>query len=277
MSLYPLPLPAILENIEELNADVVLDQADYNFGAPVPVAVDASGTNTSMHIEAKGEPSAFAGEVTVRHIRLNLADLVVLVGDTVETNGITSTMALASKLNVIYGTHFTTDDIVDTPVNLVDGAGQVLLEAKATSHGWIGQVTLNVVPGRFDLATIVTSTNLNGLNYPDPYENKPFGNSYSYWRDFSAQHELLDALHTGETGDLVNVKDVLVAITGDAWVTAGNSRYSLDGAEILFVGNTVDYPEMNQNYTRGVAVKLGAACLGLSGRMFLQYNLPASN
>lgn len=274
MSLYPLPIPAILDNIEELNTDVVLDQADYNFSAPVAVAPDGTGTNTTMNISAKGVSSAFAGDVTVRHIRLNLADLITLVGDTIETNGITSTMVLANQLNVIYGTRFTTDDIVDTPVALVNGAGQVLLEAKPTSHGWIGQVTFNIVPGRYDLSKVVTSTTLNGLNYPDPYENKPFGNSYSYWRDFSAQHALLDALHTGESGDLVNVKDVLVAITGDGWVTTGNSRYSLDGAEILFVGDTVDYPEMNQKYARGVVVKLGTACLGLSGRMFLQYNLP---
>lgn len=274
MALYPEPLQAVLDSVEELNPGVVLDKTDYNFGASTPVTVGAGGTNTTLNIAAKNVASPYAGDVTVRHIRLDLADLTTLVPEELAVSGITSTRALANKLNEIYGLNFVNADIVETPVSLTDGSGPVTLVAAAASRGWIGQVTFNIVPGRVDLSTVVTVTRLAGLNYQDPYEYKPFGNAYSYWRNLSAQYALLDVLHAGESGDLVNVKDALVANTGDAWVVSGNSRYSLDGAEILYVGDTAGYPELNTGYGRAVVVKLGPACLGLSGRMFLHYNLP---
>lgn len=274
MSLYPDSLQAILDNIKKLNSGVELKADEYNFANPIAIQEDAAGINTSLNIASSGVQSPYAGQVDVTYRRLKLSDLLILVPDTIKSNGITSTLLFAQAFNKAYGTNFTADDIVDTPVNLTNGTGTVTITAKATSRGWIGSVTFNVAPGPYQLEEYLLVTRLDGLDYPDPYKAKPFGNAYNYWRDYSTEHARLDVLHTGEAGDLVNVKDALNAITTDVWVTVGKARYSLQGAEIIYVGPTSGYPEMNQRYGKGVVVQLGDDCLGLSGRMFFHYNLP---
>lgn len=276
MSLYPEPLQAILDNIKLLNPGVELTEDEYIFGNPVVIPTTATGINTQMHITSKDASSPFAGETDVKHIRLNLADLLVLVPADLAIAPPLSTLEFAQALNKIYGLNFTANDIVDEQVSLPTGAGTITLTAATNSRGWIGSVTFNVTPGRYKLEQYLLNTRLNGLNYPDPYQAKPFGNAYNYWRDYSAQYELLDILLTGEQGDLTNVKDALVANTGDAWVTTGKSRFSLQGSEITYVGNVSGYPEANQLYEKVVVVLLGADCLGYSGRMFFHYNLPSS-
>lgn len=274
MSLYPEPLQALLDDIKRLNAGADLKADEYNFGNPVVIQETANGINSTMLIESAGTSSPYAGQVTVSYRRLKLEDLLILVPDTLRANGITTTLKFAEAFNVVYGTNFTADDIVDTPVVLTSGSGTVTLVAKTTSRGWVGSVTFNVGPGPLPLEEYLLVTKLNGLNYPDPYKAKPFGNAYSYWRDYSEQFDRLDVLHAGEGGDLVNVRDALIAITTDPWVTVGKARYSLQGAVITYVGPTSGYPEMNQNYEKGVCVELSDDCLTLSGRMFLHYNAP---
>lgn len=274
MSLYPVPLEEILKNIEKLNPGVSLKADEYIFGQSTEIPVEASGVNTSMKITSAGTDSPYAGEVTIKHIRLALPDLVVLIPDEIGVSNLTNTMDLANWLNKLYGTAFTIDDIVNTPINLVDNRGSVTLTATGTSRAWYGSVVFNVVPGRFELETTVTTTKLNGLDYPDPLVGRPFGNAYSYWRNFSAQHLPLEAITAGPGADLNTVREALVAITGDAWVVDTSARYSLKGAEVLYVGTTAGYPESSERYEKVVVVKLGTDCLGLSGRMFLQYNLP---
>lgn len=273
MALYKEPLDAILESIKALNSGVSLGRDEYTFGAPVSIPKEASGVNTSMTITSPGVSSPYAGEVTVKHIRLNLADLLVLIPSEVAVSSIATTMDFALALNKFYGLLFTAADIVNEPVSLPGGSGTITLTALATSRAWVGTVTFNVIPGRQLLSNVITHTQLDGLDYPDPYEAKPFGNAYSYWRNYSAKWQELDAILPGNP-DFTSIKDSLVYVTGDAWVTTGSSRYSLQDAEVLYVGDTSGYEETNQNYAKVLVVKLAAACLGLSGRMFLHYNLP---
>lgn len=273
MALYPDPLDSILGSIKSLNNGTELGRNEYNFDAPVPIPQEASGVNTNLRISQKDATSPFAGEVTVKHIRLNLADLIILVGADVRMSGVATTVQFATELNRIYGTRLDALDIENTVLNLTAGAGDVTLVAKANSRGWIGTVTFHLLPGRYQLADYLTHTNLNGLNYPDPYEGKPFGNAYAYWRNCTEQFTALQAV-TVNSPDWDAIKNILVALTGDAWVTTGSSRYSLEGAQVLFVGDVIGYPELNQTYKHAVVLKLGTACLGLSGRMFLHYNNP---
>lgn len=273
MALYPDPLDSILGSIKSLNNGTELGRDEYIFGSPVVIPKEASGVNTSLLISQNGPQSPFAGEVTVKHIRLDLADLIILVGADVRMSGVATTVEFAGELNRIYGTRLDASDIENTALNLTAGAGDVTLVAKANSRAWIGTVTFHLTPGRFQLDDYLTVTNLNGLPYPDPYEAKPFGNAYAYWRNCTEQFTALEAV-TVESPDWNAIKDILVALTGDAWVTTGSARYSLQDAQVLFVGEVADYPELNQTYLKAVVLKLGTACLGLSGRMFLHYNNP---
>lgn len=273
MALYPDPLDSILESIKSLNSGTELGRDEYIFDAPVAIPPEAGGINTSLRISQKDSTSPYAGEVTVKHIRLNFDDLRILVPSDIRVSGVTTTLEFATQLNRIYGTNIGASDIETTGMALVSGTGTITLTAKPTSRAWIGTVTFNVTPGRYQLGDYLTDDTLDGLNYPDPYEGKAFGNAYAYWRDFSAQHTALEAI-TVVTPDLNAIKDLLIAITTDAWVTSGSSRYSLEGATVLYVGAVAGYPELNQTYDKAVVVKLGTACLGLSGRMFLHYKEP---
>lgn len=273
MALYPDPLDSILGSIKSLNNGTELGRNEYIFDAPVAITPEAGGINTSLRISQKDSTSPYAGEVTVKHIRLNLADLLILVPAEVRCSGIVNTVQFASELNRMYGTNIGVDDIENNGLLLDAGTGDITLVAKPTSHAWIGSVTFHVTPGRYKLGDYLLDDTLDGLNYPDPYEGKAFGNAYAYWRNFSAQQAALDAITVG-TPDWNAIKDVLIANTGDAWVTTGNARYSLEGATVLYVGAVAGYPELNQTYAKAVVVKLAAACLGLSGRMFLHYNEP---
>jgi hypothetical protein len=199
--------------------------------------------------------------------------LLILVPADIKVSGIVTTLDCATQLNRIYGTRIDATDIETTAVALTAGTGTVTLVAKPTSRAWIGTVTFNVTPGRFKLDDYLHVTNLPGLDYPDPYEGKAFGNAYAYWRDFSVKHTELDSV-TVVTPNWDLIRDVLINLTADAWVSTGSARYTLEGAQVLYVGDVAGYPELNQTYDKAVVLKLGTACLGLSGRMFLHYNDP---
>lgn len=273
MALYPDPLDSILGSIKALNSGTELGRDEYIFDAPVAIIPEANGINTSLRISAKDVSSPYAGEVTVKHIRLNLADLLILVPPDIKVSGIATTLDFATQLNRIYGTRIDATDIDNTAVALTAGTGTVTLVAKPTSRAWIGTVTFNVSPGRYKLEDYLLTVNLPGLDYPDPYEGKAFGNAYAYWRNFSPKYAELDTV-TVETPDWNLIRDVLINLTGDAWVSTGSARYTLEGAQVLYVGAVAGYPELNQTYDKAVVLKLGTACLGLSGRMFLHYNEP---
>lgn len=270
MALYKTPKGAILSAIRALNG-VVLLESEYNYGVPAAVPRDPDGTNTTITVTANSELSTFDGSMTVRYIRLALDELTVLVPDVIQLPPVTNTLEFALAFNKVYGTSFTAADIESSPVVLENGSGPVTLVAKSTSLGWIGSVTFNVIPGRTPLTGLATT--LPGLNFPDPYENKPFGWAYSYWRDFSLAESLLSPV-LANNPDWVNIRDALVQITTDPWVLVGQSKFSLDGASVLYNGVVESAPHGNDRYDQVMVVQLGSACLGYSGRLFLHYNVP---
>lgn len=274
MSLYKEPLPAILDAIKNLNPGVELVQSEYTYGQPVVMEPDQNGNNTELTITASGGATPYEGAVTIRYKRLNLADLETLVGLSFRSNGLTTTRDLAAQLNARYGLNFVPTDVVDEPVALVDGSGQVILTAETNSLGWVGSVEFSVIPGAADLTQYLDSSDLAGLYYPSMSTSRPFANIYSYWRDFTAEHARLVDVLTGEQGDLTNVKDALVAITGDAWVLTGSSRFSLEGAEVIYNGVTSGDEVFNTDYQFGMVVRLSESNLGYSGDLILHYNDP---
>jgi len=274
-SIYKDPLDQILASIKTLN-NVDLVKAEYTYGAPVPVEADAAGTNTTILITSKDLQSTYDGQVTVRYRRLNLADLLTLVPLSIKANAPTSTLQVAERLNVLYGLKFTEDDIVSTPVDLsgTAGAGTVTLVAKPTSLGWVGTVDVTLAQGAVPIGDKILVTNLPGLYMPNRDDTKPYGEVYSIFRDLSAYAAGMELLALG-TGSLQDLATILASATGDPWVSNGASRYSLDGAEVVFNGLTSDDARLKPNYERAVIVNLSTnLSLGLSGSLLLHYNLP---
>lgn len=274
-SIYKDPLDQILASIKTLN-NVDLVKAEYTYGLPAVVEDDSAGTNTTILITSKDLQSTYDGQVTVRYRRLKLTDLPTLIPLTIKVNNPTTTMQVAERLNQLYGLKFTEDDIVSTPIDLsgTNGAGVVTLVAKANSLGWIGQVDVTVAQGAIPIGDKILVTNLPGLYMPNRDDTKPFGEVYSIFRDLSPWSAGMNALALG-TANLQDLAAILVSATGDAWVTSGSARYSLDGATIAFNDVTSGDPRLKTNYERAVIVNLSTnLSLGLSGSLLLHYNLP---
>lgn len=274
-SIYKDPLDQILASIKSLN-NVDLVKAEYTYGVPVAVELDAAGTNTTILITSKDLQSTYDGQVTVRYRRLKLSDLPILVPMSIKVNLPTNTMQVAERLNQLYGLKFTEDDIVSTPIDLsgTAGAGTVTLEAKSTSLAWVGTVDVNVARGAIPIGDSILVTNLPGLYMPNRDDTKPFGEVYSIFRDLSAYAAGMQGLALGN-GSLQDLAGILTSATGDPWVVTGAARYSLDGSNIVFNDVTSGDPRLKTNYQRAVIVNVSTnLCLGLSGSLLLHYNLP---
>lgn len=274
-SIYKDPLDSILASIKTLN-NIDLVKAEYTFGEPVAVEEDAAGTNTTIQITSKDLQSTYDGQVTVRYRRLKLSDLPILIPMSIKVNLPTNTFQVAQRLNQLYGLKFTEDDIESTPIDLsgTAGAGIVTLVAKSTSLGWLGSVNVTVARGAIPIGDTILVTNLPGLYMPNRDDTKPYGEVYSIFRDLSAYAEGLELL-PGALNAIEMLAAMLASATGDAWVSAGAARYSLDGATIVYQGPTSGDPRLKTNYERAVIVNLSTnLSLGLSGSLLLHYNLP---
>ncbi|MCO6704729.1 hypothetical protein [Streptomyces sp. CHB9.2] len=270
MALYKTPKAAIIGSIKALNGGVTLIESEYVFGNPTPVTPASDGTNTTILISAKDAASTFDGSVTVRYTRLDLADLLKLVPSNLSLPSVTTVWEFAQAFNKTYGTAFEQGDLVDGPLNLTNGSGVVTLTAQANSYGWTGTVQFTVEPGRYQMNQLVTVTTLPGLNFPDPYEGKPFGWAYSYWRNFSPVEPALTSI-IPESVDWATIAQALTTLTNDQWVTSGQNRFSLSGATLEYNGLTTGTEQSNSDYESVMIIRLGADCLGFSGRLFLHY------
>lgn len=274
-SIYKDPLDSILASIKTLN-NVDLVKAEYTYGVPVAVEEDGAGTNTTILITSKDLQSTYDGQVTVRYRRLKLSDLPILVPLSIKVNLPTNTFQVAQRLNQLYGLKFTEDDIESTPIDLsgTAGVGTVTLVAKSTSLAWLGSVVVNVARGAIPIGDTILVTNLPGLYMPNRDDTKPYGEVYSIFRDLSPYAEGMRLLALG-TGSLQDLATILTSASGDPWVTSGASRYSLDGATIVYNDIVSGDPRLKTNYERAVIVNLSTnLSLGLSGSLLLHYNLP---
>jgi hypothetical protein len=277
MSLYLPPITQILAEIKRLNPKAPLVESEYTYADPIVIDPPVGLLYTSIKVISKDTDSTYDGEVTVRYTRWAFERLATLIDPNIRISNVASTWDVAQSLNAQFGFGITIEDIIDEAVVLVDGAGPVLVKARPTSKGWTGEVTFNVTPGRFDLGTLVATTVLPGLNYPNRSTEKPYGELYSYCRDFSGHYATLLAMDATETTPekLETIKTILIAVTGDAWVTDSIKRFSLQGATITFNGPTTGQELPNPEYEYYMTIDLTADCQGLSGTLILHYSDPA--
>lgn len=278
MALYSPPLDEIRKAIKSQNG-VDLVQNEYIWSNPGTQEPDGNGRNTLTSITSINEASSYDGNVTVSYRRLDLADLIGLVGDELRLGAATTTWQVAQALNTRFGLNFVEADIVSAAVTLSDTEPTpVTITAAANSRGWVGTVTINVIKGLYVLNDVLTTKILPGLYYPNGNERKPFGEAYSYWRNFTARGEDIDEIGQaagGGTYDKAALAAILTQITTHAWSDTVAQRYSLLGSTFVFAGNTEDGDgKYNEDYERVLVVEVSDSCLGLGGKLILHYNLP---
>ncbi|MNQ00179.1 hypothetical protein D3C85_128220 [compost metagenome] len=276
-SLYPDPRETLLAAIGEANGiELVIE--DYDFSNPIPATPPQGSSavyNTQVTVTANNIAAAYQESVDIFYNRLKLEDLATLVSLSLKAPAdVDNSHKLIPSLNSRFGLNILEEDLLLTQaVDMVDFK-TITLTAAPGSIGWQGETTIQVSEGEINLENHLTVTALPGLKYPTEYPTVPFAQFYSYWRDFTEHHTVLAAIQAGSVPNAV-LKDVLVAVTGDAWLTSGPGVFSLGGAQILFAGLTVDKGIFNTDYKYGIQIRLDhGTASGIAGDLIIHFNDP---
>ncbi len=276
MALYRDPKTVLLETIEQRN-NITLDPVDYDFSEPVPVSPPPGSSavyNTAITVTANNVAAPYQGDYDFYYNRLDFAELESMVDFYIRSPGVATSHDVIDPLNRRFGLSLTTDDIELLDTVDMGGYYEVLIKAKTTSIGWIGEATLRLSEGGLDLGDFIFNTELGGLQYPTPYPSKTFAVMYSYWRDFSAHTETLKSYATEGGLDQVMV-NILQDVTGDPWQLTGQADYSLSNAVISFAGVTDDISTVNNDYDYAIIIDLNIDdCLEMTGQLILHFNEP---
>lgn len=162
-----LPLDIIVDLINSTNA-TSLTKANLTFGA---VSVLGSGNkNTGVTITAV----AGSGYTGTRDLTYDRIDLATVPGSRSTEFALgTATMAvdIIPAINAAYQLNLQPEDYENDALPTFDGATPhdkkpFILRAKAGSYIFRNQVSLLIDGNDIDLATLITTTELNGLTYP---------------------------------------------------------------------------------------------------------------
>lgn len=289
MAIYQPSKDVILAAINAQNS-ISVKQTDIVYSVPKDIrGTDKGNTtkkNTQVKVTADGVAgSTWSGKKNVFYDRLQIQDLVTLIGDTLYIGpSNTSLQAAIPALNLRYGFVFETADLLEAEIvwNEDKTAGTVKVTANPTSLGWIGEYNFKVAKGDESLPSKVTTNTLSGLKYPNGQMGSEtvsatIAQVYSYPYDFTQYHDLFQSFVPGVlTGDnLANFVNAMNAITGGSWVTTNNATWGLSGAEVISIGanDPVAMPT-NAKYSFVLAVKMPASNTAVVGTMYLQFNKP---
>lgn len=270
---------AILASINAKNG-TFFKSDDLLFGPGQAVAdltpVPSTTKNSSVLLRVNdGKP--YSGQTRVFYDRLDFAQ--VMAHTPLNTYAKlrafrpTTIHELIPALNDYYGLNLTAADIVDGPLTLVNGTGQVVIQANPRSIGWRGEFTVTVAPGDAKLEQWLTDTDLSGIEYPSGQSTKGQAEVYSYRYDASSHWQALRDVEVPADGMLVPqaICDILVEVTGDDWnFNAGD--YSLVGAMIKYNGANSSDKQTNPAFMSIMEIELGDACTNFAGKLHIHYN-----
>lgn len=266
MSLYILPEDDILADVNLKNG-LTLKASDVIFGIPKEASQevqDLKGTNTQIRITGNG--TTWDKFVIVDYHRLPLTDLNVLIGDTIKTPPVATTLELIKVMNYLYGLVLSDKDIVDEPITLDEnGVGTVTLKALTNSLGWIGQATFTLNKGSYILPFELTNTELTGFEYPNKTLTAGQAEMHVYWLDFTAYNADFTPIAAGTALPLtagtnglptntsspeykiVSALRALLANNNWGLFGGGSANWNLCGARVVYNGPVT--PELTANQT----------------------------
>lgn len=289
MAIYQPSKDVILAAINTQNS-IAVKATDIVYSAPKDIrGTDKGNTtkkNTQVKVTADGVTgSTWSGKKNVFYDRLQIQDLVTLIGDTLYIGPSNETLRAAiPALNLRYGFVFESGDLQEAEIiwNEDKTAGTVSVKAVSTSLGWIGEYNFKVAKGDESLPSKVTTNTLSGLKYPNGQMGSEtvaatIGQVFSYPFNFTNYHDLFKSFSAGVlTGDnLTKFVNAMIDVTSGSWATTTNATWGLSGAEVLSVGanDPVTMPT-NSKYSFVLAVKMPATNTALVGTLYLQFNKP---
>lgn len=260
-------------------ADVVISKPQVVTGGSWHSQVTAK--NTVARVSA-AQGSNYRGSKQVVYDRLSLNNLAGMKGFGVYAHGVTSNWGLIPALKNYTGLHFTTQDLVDTPLtDNGDGTFTAVLSASPDSLGWVGSVSLLVKDGGVPLDQAITVTNLLGLNYPTANEADTFGPIYLYGYDFTTYFADMSTMAPGVVSStnadklVVMLKALDISPNASAWTnTPGATAWNLSGATVVSNGINSSSLPTNQSYKYVMVLQLAAGVTTPAGVLYLHYNDP---
>lgn len=280
-----MPILDIAERIlvKEINLENGLDLGveDVEFGVPrIPTTDDevaaANGHNAMVRIQALATANAL-GATTVYYDRVDFAEMftdpdgISPLRVPARYDAVFTAHDIVKLINQYYGLSLQASDVEDTVINRANW--QFLLKATETSLGWIGEQTVQLLPGDALIPSNFDKQVVEAYSYPFFNIRVGQGAIYSYpWRFDNFAAELKAG---GMNLTMERLAQILKTVTGDAWIVYRNPiAFNLKECAVVYNGvNNATLPT-NPSVDNVVVIELSLYCLNLGGRLYLHYNDP---
>lgn len=292
----------VLDFINEKNPGADLELSKITLGQPTPITDEGADRNTGMVLTAK-KNSGFIGTQDVTYNRLDGVALFRNVTAYLNVNLPKTSTDLLTALNNQYGLKLTDADII--PAAIADGTNPPLtnpddpdptpvdhvITFADTCYAYTGTIPVKIgakpqVGERLSL--VVTETKLDGLVYPDAASaTKGQAYIYSYGVDCTPIAAFLNVQVEGVIAADSAFPTELNKVVPELWVSSDTAAdYNLKGANVLYVGPTVNQVDNGAGGTKDVPVEGAntefnnilklqlddALCSNFTGVLYLHYN-----
>lgn len=162
-----LPLQILVDLINATNA-TALTTTDITFTAPTVTSAGAKNTAVTINAVAL---SGYTGTRDLTYDRVDLATIPGSRSNEFHLGSATTAHDLIPALNAAYQLNLQVSDIENDALPVFSGTDPMekepfVLRAKTGSYIFRGSLTLSIDGNDVDLATLITTTELNGLFYP---------------------------------------------------------------------------------------------------------------
>lgn len=274
------PKVLVAELIQAANPDF-----DFNFDAIDITDVAENGNHAyNRNTRAKVSPSATVTPALYRessyvwYDRIPIQDFFLGIEPKLAIDaGVKTTHDLIPLIQSTYGIVIDQDSCVDSPIVRGDTYPfPHVVELKTTGLAWTGSVTFYLLDGTRDIAGMMKTTVMAGLNFPYYTANRIQALVYSYAIDCTAIRSDLAGLKVGS--NLSAMVSLFNNVAPTPWVYNGREdENNLYGATVLATGKTTEliaqgYP-VNPAFANAVIVTLSQDyCTNYGGILLMQYN-----
>lgn len=273
MSLFVQTEVQFIKRLNQLN-DAVATPANISFGVPTlttPEEKLATGKDVKCVITGIGEKYYGSSEIFFNRIDLStpFANQLVSIDFQLPATTLYDQMHL---LNEEFSSTFTENDLENFTFPEGETEGLITLTAKPTSLGWKGSVVLAYNMDSPALV-LIPDAHLDGVMTPNDTTLLEQASLRYSVRDFKVHRDWIDLQTPGlmDATQLEALRVILNGTDGTPWVISGESEYSLDGAEIIYNGDDVEYIT-NRTFANVLVVKLSNKSILCSGTLYLHYS-----
>lgn len=279
----------LLKLIKKTNPTTAIGLTEENifFSKATPVTGRPDGRNSKVTVTGIPEKGVAEKPRVVHYWRVDLGILFQRINASVGlpiTEGMT-THDLVPALNAKYGTTLTTDDIVQTALDIDPLPGLATIKAVDGNVKYIGEFIVTFDRNDINLEEAIVNDSLDGFNYPSADLTKGQATLYSF--SLESAEESVAYWPTLEVDKPLPAaaEDHFNALYGldnaEVWTflaEAGN--YNLTGATVKYVGandvaalKTQFGIDTNPTFGKVAIIELGPQCANFAGLFLIGWEI----